>query len=394
MINIFIVINNHSGARTYAKELTSSLISVEGICLYHIFLESTSHYQFEIVKKNGVQEVHIPAVKLSSNFIEKYSRRCIDLLSNLLEVKDNLIFHLNYPPHLAIGLEARRRYGAKIVYTLHFLPSYFSTLNFDCLSTESLSTSLNQEEREILIEADRVICISKFARKVICEYYKLDPIKTRLIYNGVGGRSKFQQNMDSSFQSLGFKKSDRLVLFVGRLSNEKGLHALINAFTRISTEITNLRLVLAGNGDFNALLKLCSNIIGKVTVTGNLDRFQLQRLYKSAEIGIVPSRFELLGYSPIEMMANGLPIIISNVPGMNELVEEGVSGLVCEVTRNRNGSGLEINEQSLYSKMKLLLKNRMLRENISKNGWRTWKNYYTAQHMAENTLALYKEIFF
>ena len=194
-------------------------------------------------------------------------------------------------------------------------------------------------------------------------------------------------------ESFGFEESERIILYAGRLSEDKGVYALINVFKKIHKEFPGTRLVLAGDGEFRELFPLCKEMSGKVSFLGNLGMNELQKLYSIAEIGVCPSFFELLGYTPIEMMANQLPVVISDVPGMRELVEDGVDGLVCGVRKRKDGLlGLEVDEESLYVKMRLLIKDKALAKKLALNGRKKWETQFTAEHMGQETYRLYQDV--
>lgn len=112
-----------------------------------------------------------------------------------------------------------------------------------------------------------------------------------------------------------FTEKDRLILYVGRLSDGKGLCELIQAFRLLSEKDENVRLIIAGNGDFNRYLVVSAPYWGRITFTGFLTEEQLGEMYAIADIGVVPSLHEELGYVPIEMMMHRLPVICSNATG-------------------------------------------------------------------------------
>ncbi len=395
IINLFFVILDHSGARTYANELLGYLLGRDDISVHKVYFESEYYKEYSIIKEKRVTSIHIPAVKLKRSDLDKHAQRCTDLIAPYLYGMKNLVFHLNYGRQVRFGMAVRKRFGAKLVYTLHFLPNFFSYLEYSPDTKENLVVTGDVLDKEILEETDKIICISNFAQKAICNHYEVQHSKTQVIYNGFGNvkyrrRSK---DVDKMKEQFGFHRDERIILFAGRLSEDKGIHTLIKAFKRIHKEFECVRLVLAGNGDFSKLFLLCKRIFGKVTFMGQLPLIDLQQLYRIAEIGVCPSRFELLGYTPIEMMAQQLPVVISNVPGMNELINDGIDGMICSVTKRKNGLlSLDVHDEKLYEKIKVLLENKDLAKKIAQNGKEKWKKHYTAGHMGEATMTVYKQI--
>lgn len=393
MINLFFVIHDHSGARTYANELLGYLSTQTGIAVHKVYLRSKECTEYTEIKERNILVIHIPRVRKTNYTMEKYAARCIDFISPLLQHKENIIFHLNYSTQVKLGLEVRKRFGALLIYTLHYLPEHFFYLAYNGKLNEQLDLPGDVLDIKILNEADSIICISRFAKEAICWQYNISASKINVIYNGIGGsETEMLTNTKEIKQSLGFKEDEQLILFLGRLEGEeKGVYGLIRSFKRIVKEFPKARLVLANKGDFNEIMECCQNIMGRVTYTGFLQKEQLQKLCSIADIGVIPSSFELLGYVPIEMMFHQLPIVIANSPGMNELIQDGINGLVCALENKADGSlELEVDERSLYKKMKILLMNKILAKQLALNGRKHWEHNFTAMHFGLATMQVYK----
>jgi glycosyltransferase involved in cell wall biosynthesis len=120
---------------------------------------------------------------------------------------------------------------------------------------------------------------------------------------------------------------DGSVLFVGRLSDEKGLTTLVRAFGQ--TELKQLRFV--GDGpERNSLEALAAAIApGRVVFEGSCSKDQVQRFQRSSSIGVLPAEwYENQPMSILEAFGNGLPMIGSNLGGIPELIIDGETGLL------------------------------------------------------------------
>lgn len=396
MIYLFFVIHPHSGAKTYANELLGYLKNQSEISVCVIYLGCKNHHEYTEIRENGLISIFFPRIKREAGSLKKYSARCIDILSPRLHGKENIIFHLNYGTQIYFGLEARKRYGAYIIYTQHYLPEYLYYLDFNKSLEQNHTVELDALEIEIIENSDKVICISNFSKRALNKHLGFPNEKIEVIHNGYGTVEMVSDlDKERNRERFGFRDNENLILFSGRLiGEEKGVYMLIEAFKKLLNDLPNSRLILANNGDFQDILERCTDIIGRVTLTGRLSMEQLQKLYDTVDIGVVPSNYELLGYVPIEMMLYQIPMVVSNVPGMNELIEDGVHGLKCKVTNKKNGTeGLEVDEVSLYEKMKELLTNRVLARQLSVNARNHWKNCFTANHLGKSTLGLYQEMF-
>ena len=117
------------------------------------------------------------------------------------------------------------------------------------------------------------------------------------------------------------------LLYVGRVSKEKDLDILAAAFNQLrdGTEPTALELIIVGNGPYSQPL---AELVPDAIFTGYLAGEDLAAAYASADIFAFPSTTDTFGNVIIEAQASGLPVIVSDVGGPQELVEHGVTGLV------------------------------------------------------------------
>ena len=342
MINLFFVIHDHSGARTYANELLGYLSTQQGIAIHEVHLESSSYQEYTELKEESITSIHIPKVKRKINTLEKYAQRCIDLMAPLLRGKDNLIFHLNYSTQIKFGLEARSRFDAQIVYTLHYLPNYFSSFAMETVNPNEVTTTGDVLDKQIADKADRIICVTRFASEMLHQHYQTPQSKLHLIYNGSGSLSEknSQQNKGSKEQlkqQLGFLPDNPIILFVGRLMHGKGVEKLITAFNSLCNDFPNIHLVLVGGGKPAPFMQLAQENIGRIIFTGKLPFEKVEQLYQLADMGVIPSDFEQCSYVALEMMKYQLPIVASDVPGMKELFTHKKDALLIPVTERKDG---------------------------------------------------------
>lgn len=394
MINLFFVVHDYSGAQTYANELLGYLATQEGIVVHKLYLDSANCKEFTEIKKGNIHNIYMPRVKRKRYTLEKYATRCIDLLSPLLCNREDIIFHLNYSTQVKFGVEARKRFNARLVYTLHYLPNYFSLFATNEICPEEVTTTGDVLDKEMVIEADKIICVTRFAQEMLNQHFDTPIKKTRLIYNGY---SKIENdNLVISKQEIkrefGFHADDQIVLFVGRLEKSKGVAGLLEAFIKLPNDDSNLKLVLVGGGDYVPFMDLCQNNFGSVSFTGKLSKERVEQLYKITDIGVIPSEFEQCSYVALEMMKHGLPIIASQAPGLQELFEDDKDALLFPLKkREDNLLGLEVDTRALHFSLKKLQKQKKLQSKLGINAQIKWKEQLTSQHMGESTLHLYKE---
>lgn len=152
--------------------------------------------------------------------------------------------------------------------------------------------------------ADRIICISPlFVQKI------KEKQKCFFIPNGVEihGESNCTIN-----EEIGIK-FQRYLLFVGRLSAEKGIEVLLKAFKNVSDDSVGL-IVVGSCSDRKYKLKLEKLASDKVTFLGEVNHNELHNYYRNAELFLLPSYNEGLSISVLEAISFGIPIIISDIP--------------------------------------------------------------------------------
>ncbi|MGV8090711.1 MAG: glycosyltransferase [Mangrovibacterium sp.] len=395
MINLFFVTNDFSGVKTYTNELLAYLKEQREVKLYCIFMESRNHKEYTQLYEDGMVNIYIPWVKRNEKSGGKYAARCMDLIFPLVKGKETVIFHLNHSIHLKLGMEARKRCGAKLIYTLHFLPYYFSWADLNG-TISKLTTTDDTLEKAMIREADKIVCVTQFAERTIIRYYHCLEKKIKVIHNGAGNRKII--NLTNEQQrllkiELGFRENDLILLFVGRLERRKGVKHLFYAFNKLCSKYPDIRLVVVGDGNFNETMAFMTENWGRVTFTGNIPFKELKKLYSIAFMGIIPSVYEQCSYAALEMMLYGVPVIVSAAPGLQELFTDRKDSLMVPiVVKEDEFLELKLHEEELSIAIELLLNDPVLRKKLGKNLQAKWEKSYTRKVMGEATLRQYQEI--
>ncbi len=126
--------------------------------------------------------------------------------------------------------------------------------------------------------------------------------------------------------------SNGVVLFVGRLVRHKGVQYLIEAMRHTPD---GTKLIIAGDGDYGPKLKRTvrlASLESKVIFIGDVPDRLLPSIYRAADVLVVPStsRLEAFGIAAIEAMASGTPVVVSDIPGVREIIQDNVQGLRSE----------------------------------------------------------------
>ena len=134
------------------------------------------------------------------------------------------------------------------------------------------------------------------------------------------------------YQYKGVTKQPRKLLFVGRLSNEKGLNVLLDSLAALSSETHDIKLTVLGDGPSRKDLEKQAqdlNLNDVVIFKGFVDQPTIRNHLNDSDIFILPSFAEGIPVSLMEAMAIGVPVITTYVGGISELVVDGETGLLC-----------------------------------------------------------------
>jgi glycosyltransferase involved in cell wall biosynthesis len=190
---------------------------------------------------------------------------------------------------------------------------------------------IHETEAWLTYEAWKVICCSDYMVSHVRWAFGLPPDKQIMIPNGVNTEpyEGIDRHSLAQFRSKFALPEEKIVLFVGRLVYEKGVHVLINAVQKVLDKM-NAKFIVVGNGymkeQLSGLVKSLG-IDGKVMFTGFVDNTTLRRLQVCADVSVVPSLFEPFGIVALEAMAAKSPVVVSDTGGLGEIVNHDVDGV-------------------------------------------------------------------
>jgi glycosyltransferase involved in cell wall biosynthesis len=240
---------------------------------------------------------------------------------------------------------------------------------------------------------DRVVCLSESTFKILTDIYKISPNKISIIANGIRARKLKVHDIDKLRSQLFLPEREIILLYVGRVSEQKGFFILIRAFEEALKKHSDLRLIIAGSLEedaFKYISKKHQFIISKITFIGFISRKKLFKWYAVADIGIIPSLYEQCSYVAIEMMIQGLPIITSDGLGLRDMFQDGENSLVDKI--GNPVDNYREYKTNLTDCINRLLDSKELKEKISSNVIDTFKGKYQYYHMRRQYKNLMKEL--
>lgn len=187
---------------------------------------------------------------------------------------------------------------------------------------------------DIIKKCEKILCVSEYIKKCIINRYHIED-NVKVLINCVD-TDRFNSNM-SDFEKkqikekYGIKENEKILLFTGRLSKEKGIMEILEAISNIN--IDNYKLLIVGEVFYGTSIKsnfeskinnIIQNLKEKVVFTGYVQYEQINKIYGIADIAVLPSTWnDPAPLTIIEAMATGLPIITTNSGGIPEYAKDG-----------------------------------------------------------------------
>ncbi|MGN1301042.1 MAG: glycosyltransferase family 4 protein [Clostridia bacterium] len=243
---------------------------------------------------------------------------------------------------------------------------------------------VNDTEWMLTYESSEVIVNSKFMKNDLQRLFGLPYEKINVVPNGINTTVYNGLERDYDFRRKYAMDNEKIILFMGRLVYEKGVQHLISAMPKILSGYHDAKLIIAGKGGMLDQLKEQVNAMGlgnKVYFTGYLNAKQVSKMYKCADVSVFPSTYEPFGIVALEAMLAGVPTVVSDVGGLNEIVEHRVDGM-------KSYAG---NPNSLADSILELLLNPELCDKVTKKAKQKVKNEYNWAKIAQDTYFTYEK---
>ena len=172
-------------------------------------------------------------------------------------------------------------------------------------------------ERRGMHGSMRVVAVSQLTKNVIMRRYSVPDTKVAVVYNGV------DLEPTQGEHAAGIQSKDKIVLYFGRITYQKGPEYFIYAAHRVLEMMPDVKFVVAGSGDqAKRMIELAAGLgIGhKVLFTGFLRGRDIQRVFSMADLYVMPSVSEPFGIAPLEAMGHDVPVLISKSSGVSEVL--------------------------------------------------------------------------
>jgi glycogen synthase len=239
--------------------------------------------------------------------VYKYSQRA----KLIAKHEDHDVIHAHDWMTYQAGIEAKKVSGKPLVIHVH-------ATEFDRTGGNGVNQLVYDLEKKGMDESDAIIVVSNFTKEKIINHYGVNPDKITVVHNAV-------EFNDHNFneEDFGMKDENKVVLFLGRITLQKGPDYFIDTAKKVLEIQSNTRFVIAGNGDMaTSIINRAANlgIADKVLFTGFLKGKEIDKAYQMADLYLMPSVSEPFGITPLEAIRNGTPAIISKQSGVSEVL--------------------------------------------------------------------------
>ncbi len=288
------------------------------------------------------------------------------------------IVHAHSPPPLTEVSAARaaEELGVPFVLTYHCdleLPSPLGTL-----LTELYRRTLGLYA---LRKADAIITTTDSYHATSRSVWAYEPV---VIPNAINADLFNPEISGEQIRERYALEDSKIVLFVGRLRRHKGLEFLIESARYVDDDV---RYIIVGSGDFRPAMEKMIHDLGlddTVILAGRVPDEELPYYYGACDVFVLPSvsRLEAFGIVGLEAMATATPTVVSNIPGVCEVIEDGKEGLLAE----------PMNARALAEKLGILLSDAERRKKMGEQGRATVVNKFHWGEVVKQFTALYERL--
>jgi len=321
---------------------------------------------------------------------------CIHM--NAEDIDADVVHCHTWYAHFA-GIMAKLCYGIPLVITTHSLEPLRPW------KREQLGRGYDASswvEKTAIEMADALIAVSNETKEDVLKYFDVDEKKVKVIYNGINLEEYVVTDETSTLERYGIDRSNPYVLFVGRITRQKGIIHLVNAIKYIHPDT---QIVLcAGAPDTQEIGKEMEDSVNEVKKTRHnviwidemLPKEEVIQLYSHADVFCCPSIYEPFGIINIEAMACETAVVASAVGGIKEVVVDGETGILVPVEQ-QNVAPFEPIDSDKFAKdladgVNKVINNKAMKESMAIKGRKRVEEHFDWIAIAKQVEELYKSL--
>lgn len=323
-------------------------------------------------------------------------RTCVNM--NIAPVDADIVHCHTWYAHFA-GIVAKLCYGTPLVITTHSLEPLRPWKREQLGHGYEASSWIEKTAIEM---ADAVIAVSEETKVDVLKYFDVDASKIKVIYNGINLSEYKVTSGTSTLERHHINSEKPYVLFVGRITRQKGIIHLVNAIKYID-EDTQI-VLCAGAPDTPEIAKEMENAVAEVTkirknviwISEMLPKPEVIQLYSHASVFCCPSIYEPFGIINLEAMACETAVVASAVGGIKEVVIHNETGLLVPVEQQSVAPFEPLNPEQFSRDMaesiNTIIKNDELRRAMEIAGRQRVEDVFDWTAIAKQVYELYQTI--
>ncbi len=299
-------------AQDYASYSIKKKISLQtkGFLLYPYITQRDYQQQYQQYEK---QEQNIFFAPDLYSEVQRYALNA----KNIAKKEKFDIIHAHDWLSFLAGIKSKEVSGKPLIVHVH-------ATEFDRTGNQGVNKLIWDIEKEGFEKADKIVAVSNLVKENLMQHYSVPQEKINVVYNGIEEEDYKQDfGKDISLEKLK-KAGNKVVLFLGRLTIQKGPDYFIEAAKLVLDYNPQVVFLVAGSGDMEremiekvARLGISNNVI----FTGFLRGKEWSRIFKGVDMFVMPSVSEPFGLVALESMINGTPVLISKQSGASEVTK-------------------------------------------------------------------------
>ena len=384
----------YGGAGVHVEYLTrelSQLMDVEVRCFGEQNIESE-----HLVVKGLQPREEYPSVPKHLKSIMTTLDRSVSFIGS--GINANLVHCHTWYTHMA-GIWTKLNFHIPLVLTTHSLEPLRPWKREQLGHGYDFSCWVEKTAIEM---ADSVIAVSKGTKLDILKHFHIQPDKVKIIHNGIDTEEYKKTLSNECLVKYGVDPNVPYLLFVGRITRQKGIIHLVNAIEHIDPSV---QIVLcAGTPDTPEIGEEMKKGIDRVSekrknivwIREMVSKKSLIELYSNAAVFCCPSIYEPFGIINLEAMACEVPVVASSVGGIPEVVVNNETGYLVDLQQMKESPFEPVDPpkfaRDMAEKINFLMSKPDLRANMGKKGRKRVENSFSWKIIAKQTMALYQNL--
>ncbi|NWF88560.1 MAG: glycosyltransferase family 4 protein [Ignavibacteriaceae bacterium] len=295
---------------------------------FNIACGVSKHVYNILTSKKMDEEFNLYFVTNGGDALTKLDRANINY--NIMNFTKDKLLHIDLFKNLKWLKAFCREKKINIIHSHHRYPELLANLIKKFIPCKTVITAHNfvYGMKNISYKSDCIVAVSHSVKNHLVNYFGLPQKKINVLYNCLNSNISAVTDMEELKKKLSLPNSQRIFLYIGRLSEEKGIDILIDSIDTLYQKNPNWLLIIVGSSFLELDIQKFNLNKPYIRVFHSVEGIEC--FYKIANLVILPSKTEGLGYTMLEAGLNKIPFIGSRAGGIAEFIEDGINGFLFE----------------------------------------------------------------